>query len=71
MATILTHPALGDKPFGDAHAKRIMAMVNNGGWEFKKQGRRQSPPAILNQDDAANIPTDQGETRIPEEKGDN
>lgn len=34
--TILTHPIIGDKQFEDNHAKRLLEMKNNGGWELKE-----------------------------------
>ena len=72
MATTLTHPAMGDRTFEDDHARRLMSLVNNGGWEYKKQGRGQKSPAVLKKDDAAaNTSTDKGDTEVPEEKGDN
>ena len=72
MATTLTHPALGDRPFDDDHARRLMSKVNTGGWEYKKPSRGVKTPAFSNKDDAAaNAFTDKGKTEIPEEKGDN
>lgn len=73
MATTLTHPALGDRSFDDDHAKRLMSLVNNGGWEFKKQAVPERKPARLSkkEDATANASTDQGDTQVSEEEGDN
>ena len=30
----LTHPVIGDRELGIDHAERLLAMVNNGGWEL-------------------------------------
>jgi hypothetical protein len=73
MATILTHPKLGDRTFDDGHARKLMSLVNNGGWEFKKPsvGAAKSPRFSKKDDAAANTSADTGEVTIPEEKGDN
>lgn len=73
MATILVHPAMGERSFDDAHAKRLMAWVNNGGWEYKKPsvGAAKSPRFSKKDDAAANASTDTGEVTVPEEEGDN
>ena len=34
---ILTHPIIGDREFGDEHARRLMALPKNGGWKFKQE----------------------------------
>ncbi len=56
---ILTHPALGDRPFKEDVAKRLMAKPNNGGWEFKPKATRNRATS-LKDNDAANDSTDKG-----------
>jgi len=73
MATILVHPAMGERTFDDDHAKRLMAWVNNGGWEYKKPsvGAAKSPRFSKKDDAAAIASTDTRTTEVPEEEGDN
>lgn len=66
----LVHPALGERPFDEAHARRMMAKVNTGGWEFKKPSAGKSRLS-KSEDAAANTSTDKGEVKVPEEEGDN
>lgn len=35
--TILIHPSGSEIPFDIDHAKRLMAMPNNGGWKWKEE----------------------------------
>lgn len=68
----LTHPCLGDVSYDDEHARRIMSKVNTGGWEFKKPNRgAEKSPDFSKSEDAANVPTNKGKTKVSKEKGDN
>lgn len=59
---ILSHPKLGDKPFSPEHAKKLMSIENNGGWEYKKQ-----PPRI----EDAESGSDKGKSGKTKEEGRN
>ncbi len=68
---ILTHPVLGDTPFPEPQARKIMSKVNTYGWEFKKPSvGEKSPRFSKTEDAAANASTDKGEIKISKEEGD-
>jgi hypothetical protein len=70
--TTLTHPCLGERPFDEDHARRIMSKENTGGWEFKKPNLGAEKPLDFSKsEDAADVPTDKGKAKVPKEKGDN
>lgn len=71
--TTLVHPILGERTFEEAHARRLMAMINNGGWEFKKpvvEGKSLRPNS-KKKADAADPGTDQRITQGSDEEGHN
>lgn len=57
---ILVHPTLGERQFDAEHAKKLMALENNGGWEYKKPKK----------EDAANNRSNSGKPGAPEEERD-
>lgn len=64
--TILVHPVKGEVPFDPDHAKRLMSLPFNGGWEFKKNGRGTS---VTKSADDTLSGTDKGAPTVSEEKG--
>lgn len=67
--TILVHPALGERTFDHEHAMKLMSMVNNGGWEFKKPSRGVTTPGFSKSADETNPRSDQGTSEVSEEEG--